>query len=252
MDQKLLKYPGSKWTKHVVLWEDAAVRSFLPGTERFHRNSLKKYLDKYPVVFLKPSLGGGGRGVIKISRVGKQYVLKTARSTKIFFDLKLLFIELQGIVQGRNYIIQQGINLLSIDQRPMDFRVLFLKPTKQWEFIGIMGKLAAKDKYVTNHCRGGRPISLDHALQRSLHLPSDKCAEMQSKLQALGTLVADQLNRHFHHIRELGLDVAIDADQQIWLLEANTKPQFQLFKDHEDKLLFAKIKEQIYRLRKHE
>ncbi len=252
MNEKLLKYPGSKWTKHVVLSEDAAVRSYLPGTDRFHKNSLEKYLDKYPVLFLKPTLGGGGRGVIKISRIGKQYVVRTADSSKIGSNLHLLFKELQRITQRRSYIIQEGIDLISIDQRPMDFRVLLLKPAKQWEFIGIMGKLAAKHKYVTNHCRGGSPISLNHALQRSLHLPSDKCAEIESKLQTLGTLVADQLNRHFHHIRELGLDVAIDANQQIWLLEANTKPQFHLFKNHEDKQLFAKIKEQIYRLRKQE
>ncbi|HEY0828807.1 MAG TPA: YheC/YheD family protein [Bacilli bacterium] len=250
MNEKLLKYPGSKWTKHVVLWKDTAVRSYLPGTDRFHKNSLRKYLDKFPVLFLKPTLGGGGRGVIRISRVGKQYVLRTAGSSKVWFDLHLLYRALQRIIQGRSYIVQQGIDLISIDQRPMDFRVLLLKPAEQWEFIGVMGKLAAKHKYVTNHCRGGTPISLNHALQRSLHLPSEKCAEIENKLQELATLVADQLNRHFQHIRELGLDVAIDANQQIWLIEANTKPHFHLFKAHEDKQLFTKIKEQIYKLRK--
>jgi hypothetical protein len=130
---------------------------------------------------------------------------------------------------------------MKIGERFVDFRIVLLKPRNTWEFIGIMGKCAAKNRFVTNHARGGVSIRLKQALKQGLNYSEKESEQLEERLQSLGLNIAHSLNETYSNITELGLDIAIDSDEKIWLLEANTKPQFKLFKDHEDHTLYRKI-----------
>ncbi|MNY76879.1 hypothetical protein D3C86_2166020 [compost metagenome] len=49
------------------------------------------------------------------------------------------------------------------------------------------------------------------------------------------------MQKRFRLVAELGLDIGIDEDLQLWLIEANTRPQYKLFRDHDDRTLYARI-----------
>jgi len=153
-------------------------------------------------------------------------------------DLNKASLKLKQIIGTERYLVQQGIDLIRLDGSPIDFRALLhLRPSGKWKFFGVMGKVAAPNRFVTNHSRGGRAIRLHQALQ----LSKEEGAEWDERIKKLSRLIAEAMKQHFPNINELGLDIAIDADQQIWLLEANTKPQFQLFRYHSDPRLFTQI-----------
>jgi glutathione synthase/RimK-type ligase-like ATP-grasp enzyme len=249
MHTNLLRYPGCKWSKHIILSRQSSLRSYLPQTDLFNQETFLQYIEQFPVVFLKPSLGGGGQGVFKITAHDNGFLLHTLNYKRFYKNKKQLFLVLKQRCSKRKYLIQQGLDLIAINQRPIDFRILLLKPQNTWELMGVMGKCAAKNRFVTNHARGGKSIRLNNALQRGLGYPEKKCEEMENKLAALGLNIAHSLNETYHNITELGLDVAIDNEEKIWLLEANTKPQFKLFKDHEDRTLFNKIYKYTKQLR---
>ncbi len=241
MSYTLLRYPGCKWNKHLALIDNPEIKSYLPQTDLLNKRNLETYIRKYPSCFLKPTLGGGGKGVIKISKHGKYYTLHSSVFKRPYANINRLFNHIQKRTHSKKYIIQQGVELFKINQRPLDFRILLLKPHLSWKYIGIMGKYAGKNRFVTNHARGGRAINLKPALRYGLNYSNKKSKEMEGKLEFLGLNIANSLNNTFANITELGLDVAIDTNEQIWLIEANTKPRFKLFKDHTDPSLYQKI-----------
>lgn len=242
MNGKLIKYPGRKWLKHVALWSDPELRVHLPETELFTTESFTQMIERHPILFLKPDLGMKGHGILKVSREDDSYVIRTATKTHMYRNLKSAALKLKQLVGTKKYLVQQGIDLIQIKGSPADFRVLLhIRPNGEWRFFGIMGKVAAKNKFVTNHSSGGLAIRLSQALSLSFGVTKQENIEWNDKLKDLSIRLANAMKKEFPNISELGLDIAIDNNKQIWLIEANTKPQFQLFRYHSNPSLYSKI-----------
>ncbi|WP_221413080.1 YheC/YheD family protein, partial [Peribacillus simplex] len=90
------------------------------------------------------------------------------------------------------YLIQQGIHLLRYQGRPFDLRVLTQRsPSGQWVSTGIIGRVAAKNKIITNHHSGGtvehyKPLMLEH-------MTAEEAENIRRELHVLGVNVAGQL-----------------------------------------------------------
>lgn len=244
------KYPWSKWRKHVVLRREEALLPYLPDTEQLDANHLRELLSRYPAVFLKPCYGGGGRGVIQITKHGAKC---TVRTTNRRFDVSYenVYPSVKPLTGGKSYIVQQGIDLISVSGRPIDFRVLLLRPGDQWELIGIMGKLAVRNQIVTNHCRGGSSIPLRDALKQAAGWEEEDCEQVETEMIGVAEKIAVAMVNKFRYVNQLGLDMAVDSQKRVWLIEANTRPQYKLFKDHEDPTLYKRIDEMIRKLRRY-
>ncbi|MBO8170784.1 MAG: YheC/YheD family protein [Bacillaceae bacterium] len=232
---------ASKWEKYQTLAGDPFIKQYLPETSLLNKQSFYDYLDQYPVVFLKPVIGTGGYGVIKIERQNGHYKVQRDTLVKTFKNREVLFRTLQKSIKNKRYIIQKGIDLITIQGRPVDFRILLLRPQNEWKLMGIMGKWAAPNKIVTNHCRGGKAITLRNALIKSGDFNIEEIRELEERLNSLGLQMAEILTRRFRYLRELGVDIALDRQKNVWVLEANTRPMFNLFRHHDNKKLFNKI-----------
>lgn len=235
------KYPWSKWQKHLVLARDPALREFLPDTAVLKEETLFDFLSRYPVVFVKPSCGGGGRGVVKISVLEDGRIEIQTTETRTVAELPQVYRTVKGYLRQTEYIVQQGVSLIRIDDRPIDFRTLLLRPGKTWRYMGVMGKLAVRDQIVTNHCRGGSSLTFSGALKESKELQEEEIQELEKRLEQLSRQIASAMQRRFPLVAELGLDIGIDENLKLWLIEANTRPQYKLFRDHEDPMLYNRI-----------
>jgi len=242
------KYPWSKWKKHLAIWKDPALQPNLPDTAELDEGSLLDFLVKYPVVFAKPSYGGGGKGVIKLNRQDFCVMVSTT-SERYQVPLASAYSKIRKLAGRQHYIVQQGVDLLRLDDRPIDFRTLLLKQAQEWRFMGIMGKLAVRKQIVTNHCRGGISITFQEVLQRTKELGEEEIGELEKQMESLSLHIAETLCAKYHLVSELGLDIGIDNDLKLWLIEANTRPQYNLFKDHPDSTLFKRIDGMIRKLR---
>lgn len=251
MAYHLIKYPGCKWNKHLALVDDPKLKDHLPYTTLFNTNNFKTFLSNYPTFFLKPRLGGGGFGVYKVTKQGSSYVLHYGAYRRKYTKPSQLYRALEQRCRGKQYIMQQGINLLQISSRLVDFRVVLLKQQKEWVYMGVMGKLAAKHKFVTNQANGGHAIRFKRALTLGLNYTEKQCKTIHDQLRSTCMAIAKTMNAKFKNITELGIDIGIDRNGAIWLLEANTKPHFNLFKSHEDRALYDKIMTITRELRAH-
>ncbi len=231
----------NKWQRHLALSRGDAVRRYLPETALLNIQTARKFLDRYQVVFIKPVFGSYGNGVAKISRTKRSYRVQSGLKVKYFDSRTQVIKTMLKLAGSKKFLIQQGIDLLSVNQRPIDFRVMYFKPYNRWLNVGIAGKVAAPNKIVTNYRNGGSFISLKQALRRT-NYPLDKhFDQVNREIRNVCRNVAFQFGGTYRKSRRLGIDIGVDKQLKPWILEINTRPQYELFRHHPNKRLYHTI-----------
>lgn len=238
------KYPANKWRKHLILSRSPVLKQHLPPTTDFSMEKLAPWLKRYGSLYLKPKVGGGGKGIIRIAKSWQgpavRYIVQSAQGKRLCTNIEQVVGVLSRYVL-KEYIMQQGVDLFQIEHRPVDFRVLICKVNKTWTLFGMMGKVAAKGKHVTNYSRGGDAIQVAMALQKGLLLDAKETEKMMDQMKTIGLQVSKTLNKSYPLLTQLGIDLAIDRKKNLYILEANSRPNFELFREHEDPRLYERI-----------
>lgn len=231
----------SKWIKHSALLRNKRIGAYLPETVPLTNRTLLDMLKKHTCVYVKPVQGSLGYGVFRIKRVLGHYEMRYKKKRILLEDSDALCHKVEKFVQGKKYLVQQGIAMIGIQERPIDFRILVQRPQRNWIFMGIMGRWATPRQVITNLSSGGKPIRLRKALTRALGYNLRQVRVMERRLIKISLMIAHTLQRKFHGLREIGVDVAINQSSHPWILEVNTRPGFNLFRYHADKTIYPKI-----------
>lgn len=220
---------ASKGLKTKVMLEHPLLRPFIPHTTWLTKGGLEQMLQAFPTVFVKPDKGGGGAGIVRIQRTTTGYRLCYRQKCRKVDQEELYRVLVSLLSPHKRYLMQEGIDLATIDSRPFDVRVLLQKPNSGWIIGGMVAKVAARRQFVTNHCKGGSPVALEQALERAegVRVHSRRIIE---ELKRVSILTAKVLDARFPGIRELGLDIGIDQQGRLHIFEVNTRPMFQMFR----------------------
>ncbi|KEO84926.1 YheC/YheD family protein [Tumebacillus flagellatus] len=222
------------------------IRKYLPSTAVLTESSLRRYLEKYGSVYVKPSAGWGGRGITKVwKRADGGYAFVVERGKAVHSDTmaqlyrKLHRRQRPGIV----YIVQQGIQLAKIDGRAYDIRLMMMRVHGRWEYVGMLAKVAGKNSVITNVARGqGYVADIDTALRKSLGLSEKKRSALKKEMIALGHRTVKRFE-DWKHYSQIGLDLAVDVNGRLWMIEENTGPAHSLFAKLKDQRMYRRIKE---------
>lgn len=215
---------ANKWVKTAVLLSDPTVAQHIPQTRRYHAANLRSMLSQFGMVVIKPVVGGGGYGVIKVTKEGETYAYTAMSRHRSFSSFNGMFHALNAVKKKRQYIIQQGIHLAKIDGRPIDYRVKVVKiGSKYWELRSMVGRLARRGLFVTNLCKGGTRLTAAQGIRRSFS--SRMVKAKKDEMRHLTVLSTTKLERRFPGLGELGFDYGIDVQGKIWIFEVNTRPQ---------------------------
>ncbi|MBB6024759.1 glutathione synthase/RimK-type ligase-like ATP-grasp enzyme [Paenibacillus sp. JGP012] len=169
------------------------------------------------------------------------YHLQHGTEEQVFHSLDELEQAINKRIQQRDYIIQQGIPLMKHEDLPFDLRVLTQKNLQHnWETTGILGRLAAPGKIITNIHGGGRLATFEELVLPQLK--KDRFQKLQHELYRLGIHTAVQLQSTFPRLKEIGIDIALDDQGRPWILEVNTLPGIYAFGLLPDKEAYRKIK----------
>lgn len=169
------------------------------------------------------------------------YHLQHGTEERVFHSLTELENALNERIQKRNYIIQQGIPLMKHEGLPFDLRVLTQKsPQHSWETTGILGRVAAPGKIITNIHGGGRLATFEELVLPQLN--REGYQKLEHELYRLGIHTAIQLQSSFPRLKEIGIDIALDDHGRPWILEVNTLPGIYAFGLLPDKEAYRKIK----------
>jgi hypothetical protein len=238
---------ASKWRQYERFSKDSKLKTFLPDTRLLNNGNLIEFLKLYPTVFLKPIDRGKGQGILVVHKKEKGYNLYVDTKKYSFSSDKLLQNAIHTHVNRPNrYIIQEGIQLLQWESRPIDFRLYVAKQSSGWKSLGMMGKWAAPNRRITNRSVGGRAVPFYSTLQRAGKFNRQQCQELEKQVLQLGEYLA---RNYFNYALELGLDFGLDQNRKLYIIEGNTLPGIQLFRHHPNKKLTERIRKHHFKAR---
>jgi glutathione synthase/RimK-type ligase-like ATP-grasp enzyme len=225
---------ANKWRVHQVLWRDERMHRWLPETRLYDHNNLQAMLARYPLLYLKPLNGTGGRGILRLERTGDGFRLlgRDSQRAKVTAVIRQMAPLLRWIDRWKRekLLVQQGLDLELVPRRTVDMRLLIQKDeTGQWSITGYGFRVGGERSATSNLHGGGKAIPAQTCL-----LPrfgEHRVGRILQQCHELSFQTAETIESHFGRMIELGLDIGIDVDGRAWLIEVNPKPGREIFKE---------------------
>ncbi|MBP1963682.1 YheC/YheD family protein [Paenibacillus aceris] len=214
-----------------ALRKDSSLHGYLPESYLFKNyQMLKSMASRHPVLFLKPITGSLGKGIIRIRREpGDAYTCDYTNLTGVrkqtYPSLTAVFQAISGKLKTQRYQLQQGLDLITMDGKTIDFRSLVQRGAKgEWAITSIVGRIAGTQHFVSNLARGGSLTNVAGALAKSSFSPATRVS-VTARLRKASLDIAKGIETQIpSHFGELGIDLAVDRTGKVWLLEVNSKP----------------------------
>ncbi|WP_199615682.1 YheC/YheD family endospore coat-associated protein [Paenibacillus alkalitolerans] len=225
----------NKWDVYRLLEDDDAYKHVPESVINPTPEKLQEMLERHRFIYLKPTHGSLGKGIYRITYApSKGYFARFRRNggnVLLRYQKYSALVKMLGLRRGRlrNYVAQQGVRLVEIDDSPIDFRFhLVRNGLNDWIVAGIGAKKAGKGSVTTHIKNGGTLMTPEQALSRVF---GGRSGEVLARMKGVSIKLAEAIQRNYrHHIGELGFDLGIDTDEHVWMFEANSKPGRSIFK----------------------
>ncbi|MNI07034.1 Endospore coat-associated protein YheD [compost metagenome] len=217
---------------------DPYFKTYLPKTIQLKRiESLFTLLQTKPQLFLKPQSGSQGRSVLRViySKENDGSFEVTGRDGrnrsfhKTFQQSRSFKLWLSRFVGKRAYLIQEYLSLHTDQGMAYDIRSLVQKNGRGlWVTTG-MAVRCGKPGSVTSNLHGGGTAEevMPFLIQQ---FGAEKAEELKQSLDDLSARIPLALESSRGRLAELGIDFGIDRMANLWILEVNSKPGRDIFK----------------------
>lgn len=229
--------PGffNKWTIHEQIYHADSVKQYIPETIFTPKEKeLNHLVHKYGSVYLKPANGSLGLGIMKLFHLqDKGYFLqfrqRGTNNLRRYDSLSTLWRHFPLQLDNTTYIAQQGISLIQLKQRPIDFRVHTNKNKHgQWQVSAIAAKIAGAGSVTTHARTGGLILPYEKVLQRCFDAHNQ--AAIHTKMHHAALQLSRAIDEHLPgEFGEIGFDIGLDRQGHPWMFEANSKPGRHIF-----------------------
>jgi hypothetical protein len=162
-------------------------REHLPYTEELADiRQLNRFLEEYGSVFLKPSHGSQGHGILHVEKPGDRYRFSfRGRKTSCMLTERQAVNLLNRLKDRKTYLIQQAVQM-KYGKSPVDFRAYMQKDSRQqWTCKGMVARIAKSGSIVTNLRFLDRLMYPDEAIREVFQINHDE---------------AKILERHIHEV----------------------------------------------------
>lgn len=165
-----------KWQVHGWLEKDKRASLHLPRTIRYtHSQEASQFVHRHATVYLKPTHGSLGLGIVKIAHQSDGsylYEIKRPNQSPISgrsnssHDLVQSF---RKRLSGRPYVLQEGIPLATIDGRPFDIRILMQRDgSGEWKRTKAFARVTKFGDITSNLSSGGEAMPMGAVLDQIL------------------------------------------------------------------------------------
>ncbi|MBU7006671.1 YheC/YheD family protein [Phosphitispora fastidiosa] len=225
-----------KWKTHNFLSGHEDICPHLPETMLYTAAAdIAKLTARHGTVYLKPSGGSSGKGIIVLKKRDSGYLAsyREFRSLKtvVIPDFPQLNTVLDNLIKGRRYIAQQGIRLAKIHGNPFDIRVLMQKNRYgEWLRTGSAARVAAPGNLISNIHAGGHAERITEVLQTVFPNPR-LTHRVLDDIRKLSSLIAGFISTEGNPLfGEIAVDLGVDETGKVWVIECNAIPGRSVFR----------------------
>jgi glutathione synthase/RimK-type ligase-like ATP-grasp enzyme len=214
------------------LIKDTRLRQHMPMTYRYQNASeAMAFVQRFPTTFFKPVHGSLGLGIIRLTKHADgtvSYAIKRQHTAptlgKVGSSGQAIRV-IQRRLKSRPYLMQQGITLAAYHDRPFDIRILLQRDGKgSWRRTKMFARVAKAGDFTSNLSSGGEALPVDQVLQ-TVFPSSEKRRTCHRQIRNVSKLITDVIERESgKQFGELGVDVGVDENGDVWIIEVNSKP----------------------------
>jgi hypothetical protein len=228
-----------KWATYNYLWNNEKVRMHLPVTHRLRsKKDVRRLLKISNKVYVKSVDGNRGTEVVCVTKhpnSGYEYkyfvnhlVVGTGK------HLKPVYKKMSPIFAGKKAIVQQAIPLLSIKGRLVDFRAEMQRNGQgRLEIIGICARIGLHKSPITIHSKA---YPFEDFYRNYLNYSEEEIMQLRSRVEYFIVNVYESMEEKYGPFGEIGIDLGIDKDGNIWFIECNAKSaKVSLYKAYDEK-----------------
>ena len=236
----ILHFSNSKWSQYHILRRNRVLRNYLPNTDLLTQETFYDYLQRYKAIILKPCIGQNGIGVLQISRKSDStYEIHVGikKLTKPSMDEAFHAIK-KSYLSKNEYIVQERIALATINNCPIDIRVVTQKVSAGWKVTGKLVKVAGEQFFITNAAQ--QLLTLNQAIEEAklLHIHTKS---LDTRLNELCLFASALLAEHNEGLTIIGFDIGMAKNESLWIIEGNEVPDIEMFNRLEDKTMYKTI-----------
>lgn len=226
--------PGffDKWEINQKLINDNVVNAHLPVNYlNPSEKEIEELLEKYNHVYFKPAKGSLGLGIQQVIKFNDEpyyycrFRDKDQNRLRRYSSLKRLLR--QQFPQGfKNMIVQQGIHLIKWQNNAIDFRIHTNKDDEgNWQVSALAAKIAGPGSVTTHVKSGGEVKTVFEIFNETRTNP-----KLLKDLKETALLLSERIDHTIEgFVGEIGFDLGIDKNGDIWMFEANSKPGRTIF-----------------------
>ena len=236
----VLHLPNSKWSQYHMLSSKSVLQKYSPKTDYLTQETFCHYLHHYEAVIVKPCVGQNGKGIVQIRRKNDgTYEIHTGIKKRIKMNVEEAFDYLKRhYLSQREYLIQQRIELATINNCPIDIRVVTQKVNAMWKVTGKLVKIAGEQFFITNAAQ--KLITLNQAVNEAIP-PSIQFKNLESRLNNICLLASERLEENSEELTIIGFDIGLAKNGSLWIIEGNLVPDVNMFNKLEDKTMYQTI-----------
>jgi hypothetical protein len=228
-----------KWELCEKLFKYPEMKKYIPETRVYTSFSdVIAMLNKYNTIFIKSIHGSLGHEVLSIEKNNNKYKLNFYQyklKRIIIKDIKKLEKFIDNYTKERKFIVQQGIKLLKFKGQNMDLRIFLQKNGKgQWISTYNLCRIARGNATITNYCTGGEMAIYEQIYPLLNSILCKKGIPSVDEVVNTTIKIATYIEREFGLFGEIGVDIGIDEYGDIWIIEANAKPDKIIAPDNKD------------------
>jgi hypothetical protein len=220
----------NKWDIYNILVR-SKLKPYLPDTFLYNEANVLELLEKYKVIYIKPSYGAKGESVYRVELKDNRDIhisLHSLAPRYICRRSEGIQRKLDELFEQNKYLIQQGVHISQLDHQYFDIRVLVQKDILgEWTVSAITCRAAYEHYYNTSTCE--TIYDAEEILPR-LFSP-DKVNEIRRSLYEVSVTAAQEAETYLGLLGELSVDFVLDEQRKLWIIELNGQPQKNIYKD---------------------
>jgi len=227
----LARLTGSKlkFNRFLIKHNIPHIKTF--SFKRMKTTRLQSLLNEHGTVYLKPSFGMGGQGIVVIQKLRwNRVALHFRDGARKVISTEQLLPQLEACQDFSRYIVQPSANAYGFENSPVCIRVLVQNTEKNnYQITGSVSRVGAKKAWLAVPGPQERALPLHEMANYYKRVYQKDIFEEKARVESLCMDCTHKLHEKYGSFLELGFDIMLTKEQGPVILEANSAPGRTIF-----------------------